>query len=118
MKPITLPFAKRAQPRMAKRPQRPNAPRIDRLSHELVNQLSIIMLTCFKLSESLTGKLERGEMQNLQTLESAVQEVGELVDQIAARLQNKSPTGNFALNPSSNNNSVQDNVYPIAPRLR
>ena len=60
---------------------------IDRVTHDIVNQLSIICLCCCELRHSLAEKLLAHQVDELGKIEVAVQEAAKMIDKLKASLQ-------------------------------
>lgn len=60
---------------------------IERATHDIVNQLSIICLCCCELRHSLAEKLLANQLDELGKIEGAVQEAAQMIEKLKANLQ-------------------------------
>ena len=60
---------------------------IDRVTHDIVNQLSIICLCCCELRHSLAEKLLANQLDDLGKIEVAVQEAAKMIQTLKTNLQ-------------------------------
>jgi hypothetical protein len=60
---------------------------IDRVTHDIVNQLSIICLCCCELRHSLAEKLLVNQLDELGKIEVAVQEAAKMIEKLKISLQ-------------------------------
>jgi hypothetical protein len=60
---------------------------IDRVTHDIVNQLSIICLCCCELRHSLAEKLLANQLDELGKIEVAVQEAAKMIQTLKTNLQ-------------------------------
>jgi len=60
---------------------------IDRVTHDIVNQLSIICLCCCELRHSLAEKLLANQLDELGRIEVAVQEAAKMIQTLKTNLQ-------------------------------
>jgi hypothetical protein len=59
---------------------------IDRITHDIVNQLCIICLGCCELRNSLGAKLDTDQLNEFKRIEGAVQDVATKIQQLKAVL--------------------------------
>jgi hypothetical protein len=64
---------------------------LDQATHDIVNQLSIICLCCCELRHSLAEKLLAYQLNELRTIEVAVQEVAGMIERLKSSLQGHEP---------------------------
>ena len=110
-----VPIDKRAGRR--KKKQQKRKPRIGKLAHDLLNELSIIKLSCFRLRQQATNLTAAGA-RDLDTIENAITEAAGLAETIRENLaggqneESERPVGLVASNATG-----KTNVYPFpAPR--
>jgi hypothetical protein len=86
---------------------------IDKTTHDIVNQLSIICLCCCELRQSLAEKLLPDHLNQLGRIETAVKESARLIEKLKTGLQGHEP---IAKKPASILTRVEptDSLYPIA----
>lgn len=86
---------------------------IDRTSHDIANQLSIIYLCCCELRCSLAEKLLPNQLDELGRIETATQESARLIEKLKTTLHDQERASK---NPASILTRVQatDSLYPIA----
>jgi len=76
---------------------------LDRLTHDIVNRLTVINLCSSELRYSIAEKLEPDQLKEFKRLEDAVSEAAEIIHQLRATLQNDADPAklqmlNFRLN--------------------
>jgi hypothetical protein len=92
---------------------------LDRATHDIANQLSIIYLCCCELRYSLAEKLLAYQLNELGAIEVAVQEVAGMIERLKSSLQGHEPA---LKNPASVLKRIEapDSFYPVvshpAPR--
>jgi len=57
---------------------------IDRMTHDIVNQLSVISLCCCELRSSFAEELESDQLLELERIETAVQVAANMIQQLKA----------------------------------
>ena len=82
---MTKNFEAQQQTRMKTNQIQPSA--IDHITHEIVNQLSIICLCCCELRTSVGEKLEPDQLKDFQRIEGAVQDAAKKIQQLKALAQ-------------------------------
>jgi hypothetical protein len=92
---------------------------LDQTTHDIANQLSIIYLCCCELRHSLGEKLLAYQLNELGTIEVAVQEVAGMIERLKSSLQGHEPVPKnraSVLKPAE----ATDSSYPIMshPALR
>lgn len=65
---------------------------IDRLTHDIVNQLSVITLCCCELSNSVAEKLEPDQLKEFKRIEIAVQNAADMIQQLKAIVRSREYT--------------------------
>lgn len=92
---------------------------IDHVTHDIVNQLSIICLCCCELRDSLAEKLLANQLDELGRIEVAVQEAAKMIEKLKTTLQDHERAPK---KPASVLTRVEttDSLYPIVshPALR
>jgi hypothetical protein len=85
---------------------------LDETTHEITNQLTIICLCCCELRHSLAEKLLAYQLNELRTIEVAVQEVAGMIERLKSSLQGHEPAPK---KPASVLKRVEatDSFYPI-----
>jgi hypothetical protein len=84
---------------------------IDRLSHDIVNQLSIISLCCCELRNTIAEKLESDQLTEFGRIEIAVQHAADMIQQLKLSWQDHEHTLNAA---KSNVNRIEaEDGYPL-----
>jgi hypothetical protein len=85
---------------------------IDRATHDIANQLSIIYLCCCELRHSLAEKLLAHQLNELGMIEVAAQEVAGMIERLKSSLQGYEPAPK---NPASVLKRVEttDSLYPV-----
>ncbi len=63
------------------------AVQVDRLTHSIMNQLTVVYCSCAKLRRSLDGKPSANEDADIQIIESAVAKVAAEVEALRFRLE-------------------------------
>jgi hypothetical protein len=82
--------------------------------HEILNQLSLINLGCFKLRNLLEGKSH--PLKELDTIETAVSEGAELLEKLNRSIQNIESRSSQKKSPAAPRLSTGvSNVYDISP---
>jgi hypothetical protein len=84
---------------------------IDRLAHQIVNQLTVVNLTCFKLRAAIKD-IPQSMDADVERLESAVAEMNSLVE-LLNRLQEQTNPSERS-KPMANSTGVPSNVYPLS----
>jgi hypothetical protein len=92
---------------------------IDRVAHDIVNQLSIICLCCCELRHSLAEKLLANQLDELGRIEVAVQEAAKMIEKLKTSLQDHEHTPKKLASVLTRVEAT-DSLYPIAshPALR
>ena len=57
---------------------------IDRMTHDIVNQLSVISLCCCELRSSFAEELESDQLLEFERIETAIQAVANMIQQLKA----------------------------------
>ena len=57
---------------------------IDHITHDIVNQLSVISLCCCELRNSVAEKLESDQLKEFKRIEIAVQDAADMIQQLKA----------------------------------
>jgi hypothetical protein len=60
---------------------------VDHMTHDIVNQLTVISLCCCELRNSLGAKLEADQVNEFKRIEIAVQDAAEQIRQLKAIVQ-------------------------------
>jgi hypothetical protein len=89
---------------------------IDRITHDIVNQLSIISLCCCELRNSIAEKLGSDQLTEFGRIEIAVQHAADMIQQLKASWQDHQPTVDAAKSVSAVNRIVTEERYPVLSR--
>jgi hypothetical protein len=89
---------------------------IDRVTHDIVNQLSIICLCCCELRDSLAEKLLSNQLNELGKIEAAVQAAAKMIEELKAILQDHEPAPT-KLASVLNRVEATDSFYSLCPTL-
>jgi hypothetical protein len=90
---------------------------IDRIAHDIVNQLSVISLCCCELRNSATDKLEADQLKEFKRIEIAVQNAVDMIQQLkAVVVQDHGPTRTYRSSESALNRAG-DNFYTVLSRF-
>ncbi len=82
---MMLPHANKQRQEMTKAKSTPPSA-IDRMTHDIVNQLSIISLCCCELRNSAAEKLESDQLKEFGRIEIAVQQAADMIQQLKESL--------------------------------
>ena len=104
---MTTPFTDASRRSLKKRLHNKQSAGLPNLAHELINQLSVISICRFRISE-LLARNPRKSSQDCEALENAVQEVARLIGEITDTLSN----------PSCSHKSVVRDHKPARNSLR
>ena len=90
---------------------------IDRIAHDIVNQLSVINLSCCELRNSAADKLEADQLKEFKRIEIAVENAADMVQQLrAVVVQDHSPTRtHISLESPLNRAEAGDNFHTVLP---
>ena len=66
----------------------------DHITHDILNQLTIVCLCCCELQNSIAEKVEPDQLKSLKRIEVAVLEAAEKVQQLKRILKAHQPTNN------------------------
>jgi ribulose-5-phosphate 4-epimerase/fuculose-1-phosphate aldolase len=67
---------------------------IDHITHDIINQLSVISLCCCELRNSVGENLESDRLKEFTRIENAVQNAADMIQQLKAVVQDHGPTCN------------------------
>jgi hypothetical protein len=86
---------------------------VDRVTHDIVNQLSVICLCCCELRHSLAEKLLPNQLDELGRIETAAQESARLIEKLKTTWYDQERASK---KPASILTRVEatDSLYPIA----
>jgi hypothetical protein len=86
---------------------------LDRLAHEIVNQITVINLSCFKLRATLKN-VAATVNPDIERLEKAVAEMNSLIEMLS-QIEAQAAASNISACPkaTANANSTPTNVYPL-----
>ena len=92
---------------------------IDRITHDIVNQLSVISLSCCELRNSVADKLESDQLKEFKRIEIAVQNAADMIQQLkAVVVQDHGPTRTDISSESALNRAeAGDNFYTVLSRF-
>src|SRR5215475_7432218 len=65
---------------------------IDRITHDIVNQLCVICLGCCELRNSLGAKLDSDQLNEFKRIEAAVRDAATKIQELKAMLHAHQPT--------------------------
>src|SRR5262245_13553412 len=91
---------------------------IDRITHDIVNQLCIICLGCCELRNSLDAKLNSDQLDEFKRIEGAVQDAATKIQHLKAMLHAHLPTcdDNNLSEPTLNRTKRADNFQMMLAR--
>ena len=91
---------------------------IDRITHDIVNQLCIICLGCCELRTSLGAKLDSDQLNEFKRIEGAVQDAATRIQELKAMLHAHLPTcdDNKPFRASLESNKRADNFQLMPAR--
>src|SRR5262245_28891121 len=91
---------------------------IDRITHEIVNQLCVICLGCCEVRNSLGAKLDSDQLNEFKRIEGAVQDAATKLQELKAMLHAHLPTcdGNNLSEPTLNRTKRADNFQMMLAR--
>lgn len=91
---------------------------IDHITHDIMNQLSVISLCCCELWNSVGEKLESGQLKEFKRIENAVQNAADMIQQLKAVVQDHGSTGaDRSLESALNRAEAGDNFYAALSRF-
>ena len=87
---------------------------IDRITHDIVNQLSVISLSCCELRNSAADKLESDQLKEFKRIEIAIQNAADMIQQLKAVVaQDHGPTRTYISSKSALNRSRRQFLYRL-----
>src|SRR5262245_11841031 len=89
---------------------------IDRITHDIVNQLCIICLGCCELRNSLGAKLDSDQLNEFKRIEGAVQDAATKIQELKAMLHAHPPTCDNLSEPTLNRTKGADNFQIMLAR--
>ena len=91
---------------------------IDLITHNIINQLSVISLCCCELRNSVGEKLESDQLKEFKRIENAVQNAADMIQQLKAVVQDHGPTRtDRSLESTLNRAEAGDNFYAALSRF-
>lgn len=91
---------------------------IDHITHDIINQLSVISLCCCELRNSVGEKLESDQLKEFKRIENAVQNAAVMIQQLKAVVQDHGPTRtDRTLESALNRAETGDNFYVVLSRF-
>jgi hypothetical protein len=91
---------------------------IDHITHDIVNQLSVISLCCCELRHSVGEKLESDQLKEFKRIENAVQNAADMIKQLKAVVQDHGHTRtDRSLESALNRAEAGDNFYAALSRF-
>jgi hypothetical protein len=90
---------------------------LTRYCHDIINQLTVIHLSCFTLRDSLAGKTYRDPMGEIDTILNAVTEATALLEQFSFTLNKTSYLSEAKNIQHPPRTSTVNNVYHLSTRL-
>ena len=91
---------------------------IDHITHDIVNQLSVISLCCCELRNAAGENLESDQLKEFKRIENAVQNAADMIQQLKAVVQDHGPTRtDRSLEAALNQAEAEDNFYVALSRF-
>jgi hypothetical protein len=91
---------------------------IDHITHDIVNQLSVISLCCCELRNSVAEKLESDQLKDFTRIEIAVQNAADMIQQLKAVVQDHGRTRtDIRLESALNRAEAGDNFHTVSSRF-
>ncbi len=91
---------------------------VDHITHDIVNQLSVISLCCCELRNSVADKLESDQLKEFKRIEIAVQNAADMIQQLKAVVEDHGPTRtDRSLESALNRTEAGDNFYAALSRF-
>jgi hypothetical protein len=91
---------------------------IDHITHDIVNQLSVISLCCCELRNSVAEKLKSDQLKQFERIEIAVQNAADMIQQLKAVVQDHGPTRTDRnLESALNRTEAGDHFYAALSRF-
>ena len=91
---------------------------IDHITHDIVNQLSVISLCCCELRNSIGENLESDQLKEFKRIENAVQNAADMIQQLKALVQDHGSTRtDRSLESALNRAEAGDNFYAALSRF-
>jgi hypothetical protein len=91
---------------------------IDHITHDIVNQLSVISLCCCELRNSVGEKLESDQLKEFKRIEIAVQNAADMIRQLKAVLPDHGPTRtDRSFESALNRAEAGDTFYAVLSRF-
>ncbi len=87
MEKVSILSAQKRRSGQGKKDAAPLATQADRLTHSIMNQLTVIYCSCAKVRRNLAGKPSANENADIQIIESAVATVAVQVEALRFRLE-------------------------------
>lgn len=92
---------------------------IDRITHDIVNQLSVISLSCCELRNSAADTLESGQLSEFKRIEIAVQNAADMIQQlkaVVAQDHGRTPT-DISSESALHRTEAGNNFYTVLSRF-
>jgi len=87
------------------------------MTHDIINQLTVIYLGWCELRSSIAEKLESSQLADMKRLELAVLEVAQRVQQLRSGLQdNHQPINGQEFTSAATRSKALDYPHPVLPR--
>jgi len=91
---------------------------VDHITHDIVNQLSVISLFCCELRNSVAEKLESDQLKEFKRIEIAVQNAADMIQHLKAVVEDHGPTRTDRSSESALNRAeAGDNFYAALSRF-
>ena len=90
---------------------------IDRITHDIVNQLSVISLSCCELRNWAADKLELDQLKEFKRIEIAVQDAADMIQQLKAAIAQDHGRTRTDISSESALNRTEENFYTVLSRF-
>jgi hypothetical protein len=113
---INVPNTSPRKQKHSSRRQRKSKPRaldLDRLAHEMINQLTVIQLSCFQLRGAIARGLDSSVLVDIDRMENTVVEMTSLLECLSAQEVWAQPTSAHGAKTSERSPAKSANVYRL-----
>ena len=90
---------------------------VDRIAHDIINQLSVISLSCCELRNWATDKLEPDQLKEFTRMEIAVQNAADMIQQLKAAIAQDHGRTRTDISSESALNRTEENFYTVLSRF-
>ena len=91
---------------------------IDHITHDIINQLSVISLCCCELRNSVGEKFESDQLKEFKRIEIAVKNAADMIQQLKAVVQDHGPTRtDRSFESALNRAEAGDTFYAVLSRF-